>query len=82
MPRASSSLRAPARRTRGAVRFQHAVDGVLQWTKLGLLPPMSFALWRDRAGKRLADRTPMSAVLFRQSLNGLSGRIAAPDLFE
>jgi hypothetical protein len=64
------------------VGFQHPLDGILQWTDLGLLPFVRLALWRDCVGDCLTHHPSMPAMLLGQSLHRLSGRVASPDLFE
>jgi len=62
--------------------IQNAVDGILHWPQARLLPFVFLALRWDRAGDRLAHHPTVHAMLLRQSLNRLAGRVSPPDLFE
>jgi hypothetical protein len=64
------------------IGLQNAVDGPLQRPQARLLPFVLLALRRDRAGDRLPHHPTMHAMLLRQSLDRLSGRVSPPNLFE
>jgi hypothetical protein len=65
-----------------AVFFQNPVDVLSQRPESGLLSIYLLSSWRDSVGDRLPHHPAMHSVLLRQSLNRLSGRVPAPDLFE
>jgi hypothetical protein len=65
-----------------AVFFQNPVDELFQRPQSRLLPINLLSFWRDRVGDRLPHHPAMHPVLFRQSLNRLSGCVTTPDLFE
>jgi hypothetical protein len=64
------------------ISLQHPLDCVLQRTDLRLLPFVLSSLWRNRIRDCLAHHPSMHPMLLGKSLDRLSGRIAAPDLFE
>ena len=65
-----------------SVFFQNPIDDLLQRAQTRLVLFEVFPLRRNRIGDRLPHHPAMHAVLLRQSLNRLSGRMTAPDLFE
>ena len=65
-----------------SVGFQHPLDCIPQWADLRMLPFVLLALWRDRVCDCLAHHPAMHPMLLGQTLDRLSGSVAATDLFE
>jgi hypothetical protein len=74
--------RMPLLARRLPVGFQHPVDMLFHRTQSRLFPYRLLLFRWDRAGDRLAHHSPVHAMLLRQSLDRLPGRVSAPDLFK
>ena len=74
--------RVPLLAGRLPVRFQHAVDQDSHCIDLRPLPLVFLPFRWNRAGNRLPHHPPMHAVLLRQTLDRLSGRVVLPDLLK